>query len=73
MEGIGNILLQNNKVIICFQTPPKYQMTPESQRYSDFQNDYLEQENPIYNEFQPPENASPRDEQGFVMSPAVYV
>lgn len=55
------------------KTPPKYQMTPESQRYSDFQNDYLEQENPIYNEFHPPENASPRDEQGFMMSPAVYV
>ncbi|KAM5132017.1 nectin-2 isoform 2-T2 [Mantella aurantiaca] len=55
------------------KTPPKYHMTPESQRRSEFQNDYLEHENPIYNEFQPPENASPREEEGFMMSPAVYV
>ncbi|XP_018416841.1 PREDICTED: nectin-2 isoform X3 [Nanorana parkeri] len=55
------------------KTPPKYQMTPESQRYSALQDDYVENENPIYNVFPGPVNASPREEEGIVMSPAVYV
>ncbi|XP_072281364.1 nectin-2 isoform X2 [Pyxicephalus adspersus] len=44
------------------KTPPKYQMTPESRHHSSFQSDYIEQENPIYNEYHP-DNASPREEQ----------
>ncbi|XP_063798673.1 nectin-2 isoform X2 [Pseudophryne corroboree] len=54
-------------------TPPKYTEDPESWHHSTYEDDYLEQENPIYNEFAPPESGSRREENGFVMSPAVYV
>ncbi|XP_075046838.1 nectin-2 isoform X2 [Mixophyes fleayi] len=53
-------------------TPPKYTQTPEPWHHP-FEDDYMEQENPIYNEFSPPESDLRREEQGFVMSPAVYV
>ncbi|KAM4015487.1 nectin-2 isoform 2-T2 [Anomaloglossus baeobatrachus] len=53
-------------------TPPRFRQ-PHPRLHLDLENDYLEQENPIYNEFNPHDSESPREEQGFVMSPAVYV
>ncbi|KAG8433882.1 hypothetical protein GDO86_012304 [Hymenochirus boettgeri] len=54
-------------------SPPKYWSTTGSQHTPPLDDDYLEQINPIYNEFIPPESDSHKDDQGFVMSPAVYV
>ncbi|XP_068097526.1 nectin-2 isoform X2 [Hyperolius riggenbachi] len=56
------------------KTLPKYQVTPETPRHSAYDDDYLEQENPIYNEYRPSENGLHQEEEpDFVMSPAVYV
>lgn len=54
-------------------TPPKLRQPSEPRLPLALEDDYLEQENPIYNDFIPPENGSPREDQGFMMSPAVYV
>ncbi|XP_053308681.1 nectin-2 isoform X2 [Spea bombifrons] len=55
-------------------TPPKYRQLSESELPSALDDDYREEMNPIYNELAFEEPGSyPRDEQGFMMSPAVYV
>ncbi|XP_040290167.1 nectin-2 isoform X1 [Bufo bufo] len=54
-------------------TPPKLRKPPKPQLHLALEDDYLEQENPIYNEFNPHESESPSEDHGFVMSPAVYV
>ncbi|XP_056398388.1 nectin-2 isoform X2 [Hyla sarda] len=53
-------------------TPPKLRESSQPPLHLEV-DDYLEQENPIYNEYTPHEGDSPREDQGFVMSPAVYV
>ncbi|XP_069803632.1 nectin-2 isoform X2 [Dendropsophus ebraccatus] len=54
-------------------TPPKLRESFQPPQHLALDDDYLEQENPIYNEFNPHESESLTDDQGFVMSPAVYV
>ncbi|KAG8567649.1 hypothetical protein GDO81_013728 [Engystomops pustulosus] len=54
-------------------TPPKIRQSSDPRLHSALEDEYLEQENPIYNEFKPHENGSRQEDHGFVMSPAVYV
>ncbi|KAM4704074.1 nectin-2 isoform 2-T2 [Rhinophrynus dorsalis] len=54
-------------------TPSKYWQPTEPELPSSLEDDYLEQMNPIYNELSLHEPESHKEEQGFVMSPAVYV
>ncbi|KAM3921076.1 nectin-2 isoform 2-T2 [Leptodactylus fuscus] len=54
-------------------TPPKFKQSIGPHHHLALEDDYLEQENPIYNEYAPHERDSPREDHGFVMSPAVYV
>ncbi|NP_001184211.1 nectin-2beta precursor [Xenopus laevis] len=54
-------------------TPPKYWSPTGSQDTATLEDDYLEQINPIYSELSIPQSGSHREDQGFMMSPAVYV
>ncbi|KAM8927772.1 nectin-2 [Pelodytes ibericus] len=54
-------------------TPTKYRHPSESEAPSELEDDYLEQLNPIYNELSLPGPQCPKEDQGFMMSPAVYV
>ncbi|KAG9482116.1 hypothetical protein GDO78_011030 [Eleutherodactylus coqui] len=54
-------------------SPPKPGRLSDPRLHLALEDDYLEQENPIYNEYHPYESESPRGDHGFMMSPAVYV
>ncbi|CAH2319006.1 nectin-2 isoform X1 [Pelobates cultripes] len=73
-------LLELKPPIHFIETTDELQMTPNKDPLpmniefpSAADDDYLEQLNPIYNELSLPESASHKEDQGFMMSPAVYV
>ncbi|XP_075696368.1 nectin-2 isoform X1 [Rhinoderma darwinii] len=70
---LTNLPNQHEITYVEEMTPPKLRHPSEPRLYLAQDDDYLEQENPIYNEFAPHEREALREDQGFVMSPAVYV